>query len=68
MMVSLPSEKSVNLISFKKPFINLAIFRVWGSKTAPTTKVSESLDYEGPQNRLFYERMNAKGGKKKLYG
>ena len=42
--------------------------RVWGSKSAPTTKVSESLDYESPQNRLFYERMNAKGGKKKLYG
>lgn len=43
--------------------------RVWGTKKAPTTKVSESLDYESIQNKMFYERLNQKTkGKKKLYG
>ncbi|KAG2485675.1 hypothetical protein HYH03_015647 [Edaphochlamys debaryana] len=43
--------------------------RVMGSKTAPTGRVSESLDYEPIQNKLFYDRMKTrKEGKKKLYG
>ncbi|GIL89138.1 hypothetical protein Vretimale_16173 [Volvox reticuliferus] len=43
--------------------------KVLGSKTAPTGRVSESLDYEPIQNKLFYDRMKSrKEGKKKLYG
>lgn len=45
------------------------ITHVWGTKKAPTTKVSESLDYDPPQNKIFYERLEQKSkGKKKLYG
>ncbi|GFR49429.1 hypothetical protein Agub_g11486 [Astrephomene gubernaculifera] len=43
--------------------------KVLGSKTAATGRVSESLDYEPIQNKLFYDRMKSrKEGKKKLYG
>jgi hypothetical protein len=47
----------------------LCICRVWGTKSAPAAKLSESLDYETPQNRIFNERLTAKkSGKKKLWG
>lgn len=40
-----------------------------GSKAGPVSRVSESLDYEPIQNKLFYDRMKTrKEGKKKLYG
>ena len=43
--------------------------RIVGEKTAPVNRVSESLDYEPIQNKLFYDRMKSrKEGKKKLYG
>lgn len=45
------------------------VCRVWGTKTAPAAKLSESLDYETPQNRIFNERLAVKkSGKKKLWG
>ena len=43
--------------------------RILGSKVAPSNRVSESLDYEPCQNKVFYDRMNIKkDGKKKLWG
>ena len=43
--------------------------KVLGTKTAPTNRVSESLDYEAIQNRVYYDRIKrGKEGKKKLYG
>lgn len=43
--------------------------KIIGTKQAPTNRVSESLDYEPIQNKLYYERLKAKKeGKKKLYG
>ncbi|KAG2454447.1 hypothetical protein HYH02_001466 [Chlamydomonas schloesseri] len=43
--------------------------KVLGTKVAATGRVSESLDYEPIQNKLFYDRMKSrKEGKKKLYG
>ncbi|PNH06168.1 Chloride channel protein CLC-a [Tetrabaena socialis] len=43
--------------------------KVLGTKIAATGRVSESLDYEPIQNKLFYDRMKTrKEGKKKLYG
>ncbi len=43
--------------------------KVLGNKDAATGRVSESLDYEPIQNKLFYDRMKSrKEGKKKLYG
>ena len=47
---------------------NPAACRLWGTKKAPTTKVSESLDYETPQNRLYYERLDQRKGKKGVFG
>lgn len=45
------------------------ISKIVGSKAAPVNRVSESLDYEPIQNKLFYDRMKSrKEGKKKLYG
>lgn len=45
--------------------------KVLGTKVAApnANRVSESLDYEPIQNKIFYDRMRAKKeGKKKLYG
>ncbi|GBF97646.1 H(+) Cl(-) exchange transporter [Raphidocelis subcapitata] len=42
--------------------------RVWGTKNAPTQRVSESLDYEPVQNAIFYKRMRAAKEKKHLFG
>ncbi|GFH09782.1 uncharacterized protein HaLaN_04991 [Haematococcus lacustris] len=43
--------------------------KVLGSKAAPVNRVSESLDYEPIQNKVFYDKLRVKkDGKKKLYG
>jgi hypothetical protein len=42
--------------------------KVWGTKNAPTQRVSESLDYEPVQNAIFYKRMRAAKEKKNLFG
>jgi hypothetical protein len=42
--------------------------RVFGTKNAPTQRVSESLDYEPVQNTIFYKRMKAAKEKKHLFG
>jgi hypothetical protein len=42
--------------------------KVWGTKNAPTQRVSESLDYEPVQNSIFYKRMKAAKEKKHLFG
>ncbi len=40
-----------------------------GTKAAPSNRVSESLDYEPIQNRVYQDRLRTKkDGKKKLYG
>lgn len=45
------------------------LHKLIGTKTAATNRVSESLDYEPVQNRVFSDRQNdKKEGKKKLYG
>lgn len=51
------------------PTVQGFVDKVWGRAAPANNRVSESLDYEPTQNRLFYERMKArKEGKKKLYG
>jgi hypothetical protein len=42
--------------------------KVFGTKNAPTQRVSESLDYEPVQNKIFYKRMKAAKEKKHLFG
>jgi len=42
--------------------------KVFGTKNAPTQRVSESLDYEPVQNTIFYKRMKAAKEKKHLFG
>jgi hypothetical protein len=61
--------------TFKAPAQSLQLDRgslvskLIGTKNQATNRVSESLDYEPTQNRVFQDRMRAKKeGKKKLYG
>lgn len=42
--------------------------RVFGSKNAPNQRVSESLDYEPVQNKIFYERMRQAKKERHLFG
>ena len=42
--------------------------KVFGTKNAPTQRVSESLDYEPVQNAIFYKRMKAAKEHKNLFG
>jgi chloride channel 7 len=42
--------------------------RLLGPKNPPTQRVSESLDYEPIQNKIFYDRIKESKKKKKLYG
>jgi chloride channel 7 len=43
--------------------------KVLGTKNAANNRVSESLDYEPIQNKIYYERLKAKKeGKKKIWG
>lgn len=42
--------------------------RVFGSKNAPNQRVSESLDYEPVQNKIFYERMQQAKKERHLFG
>ncbi len=42
--------------------------RVFGSKNVPNQRVSESLDYEPVQNKIFYERMRQANKEKGLFG
>jgi hypothetical protein len=42
--------------------------RVFGTRYAPTQRVSESLDYEPVQNAVFYKRMKAAKEKRHLFG
>ena len=42
--------------------------KVFGTKNAPTQRVSESLDYEPVQNKIFYQRMKAAKTHKHLFG
>lgn len=44
------------------------ITRVFGSKNAPNQRVSESLDYEPVQNKIFYERMRQGKKERHLFG
>lgn len=44
------------------------ISRVFGSKNAPNQRVSESLDYEPVQNKIFYERMRQAKKERHLFG
>lgn len=47
---------------------NAVITKVFGTSKPVNTKVSESLDYEPVQNKLFLDRMKAGKGEKKIYG
>lgn len=42
------------------------VTKVFGTKNAPSQRVSESLDYEPVQNKIFYERMKAAKEKRSL--
>lgn len=42
--------------------------KVFGTKNAPNQRVSESLDYEPVQNKIFYERMRAAKKERHLFG
>lgn len=42
--------------------------RVFGSKNVPNQRVSESLDYEPVQNKIFYERMRQAKKERHLFG
>ncbi|KAF6253336.1 chloride channel [Scenedesmus sp. NREL 46B-D3] len=42
--------------------------KVFGTKNAPNQRVSESLDYEPVQNKIFYERMKAAKKERHLFG
>ena len=44
------------------------VAKVFGTKNAPNQRVSESLDYEPVQNKIFYERMRASKEKRHLFG
>jgi chloride channel 7 len=44
------------------------VTKVFGTATAPNQRVSESLDYEPVQNKIFYERMKAAKEKRHLFG
>jgi hypothetical protein len=44
------------------------VTKVFGTATAPNQRVSESLDYEPVQNKIFYERMKAGKEKRHLFG
>lgn len=44
------------------------VTRVFGSKNAPNQRVSESLDYEPVQNKIFYERMRQAKKERHLFG
>jgi chloride channel 7 len=42
--------------------------RVFGSQNVPNQRVSESLDYEPVQNKIFYERMRQAKKERHLFG
>lgn len=42
--------------------------KVFGTKNAPNQRVSESLDYEPVQNKIFYERMRTAKKERHLFG
>jgi hypothetical protein len=44
------------------------ITRVFGSRNVPNQRVSESLDYEPVQNKIFYERMRQAKKERHLFG
>jgi chloride channel 7 len=44
------------------------VSRVFGSKNAANQRVSESLDYEPVQNKIFYERMRQAKKERHLFG
>ncbi len=53
-------------LQFSVPSSDNLITKVFGTKNAPSQRVSESLDYEPVQNKIFYERMKAAKEKRHL--
>lgn len=48
--------------------VDTLMTRVFGSKNVPNQRVSESLDYEPVQNKIFYERMRQAKKERHLFG
>lgn len=53
---------------FKMLSNNPLIARVFGSKAAGNQRISESLDYEPVQNKIYFDKMKEGKGEKKIYG
>jgi hypothetical protein len=74
-MASTSAEEQpvVRTVTFKAPpraYVSTESFlnKVFGSKNPPNQRVSESLDYEPIQNKIFYDRIKSTKEKRKFYG
>lgn len=54
--------------AYAAPSAETLMTRVFGTKNAANQRVSESLDYEPVQNKIFYERMRQSKRERHLFG